>query len=164
MNEVMIQMVEKPSVISETPVKSKEEAIDICMAQISSLSQETLIVINFDSSLAPINMCTVGIGTPSRCSGVPSDVFKSAILSNAKYIVVAHNHPYPGTLQPSLADLELSEDLAISGYHLGIMVWDFLICQGHDYMSFQDCRPEFINVEKILKRKGYRDEQIKPDH
>lgn len=154
MNEVMIQMVEKPSLISETPVNTKKEAIDICLKQISRLSQEHLIVINFDSDLVPLNMCLVGIGSAWSCSGAPADVFKSAILSNARYIIVAHNHPYPGSLAPSMSDLIMSRDLAICGHKLGIMLWDCLICQGDKYISFQDQYPEYINIDKIYGEEG----------
>ncbi len=155
MNEVMIQMVEKPSLLSETPVNSKEEAIEVCLKQISNLTQECMIVINFDTELIPLNMCMVGLGSPWSAPARPADVFKSAILSNARYVIVAHNHPYPGSLKPSGADLESCMDIALCGYHLGIMLWDCIICQGESYMSFQDCFPEYINVEKILEKLGY---------
>lgn len=151
MKEVMIQMVEKPEVLSEKPVETIDEAIDICLGKISKLSQEAVIVINFDWSRKPINYCLVALGTPQKTVCRPADIWKSSVLSNARYAIVAHNHPYPGTLDPSKSDFDLCRDLAISGYHLGIGLWDFLICQGENYISFQDLFPEHVNILKILE-------------
>lgn len=150
MNEVTIRMVEKPEVLSEKQVTTKEEAIDICIKQISDLSQEAVVVVNFDSTLIPLNYCIVSIGTPQNAICRPADVWKSAVLSNARYSIVIHNHPYPGDIVPTKEDVEMSMDLAVTGYKMGIMLWDFLICQGDMYMSFQNSCPEYINVEKIL--------------
>ena len=150
MNEVMIQMVEKPNVISEKSVTSLEEAIDVCLTQISNLSQEAAIVINFNEDFIPLNFCLVGLGTPKGAPCRPADFYKSAILSNARYTIAAHNHPYPSSLAPSRADITLCKDLVISGYHLGITLMDFLICQGETYMSFKDSCPEFLDIEKLL--------------
>ena len=163
MNEVRIKLVEKQSILSDKPVETREEAIDLCLKEISDLSQEAVIAINFDWSLKPINFCVVALGTPQRTICRPADFWKSAILSNARYTICAHNHPFPGDLTPSKADLEISKDLAISGYHLGIMLWDFLITQGETYMSFQDGFPEHINIEKITDlniRKNYNVKEV----
>ena len=150
MNEVIIQMVEKPQFMSTTSVETREEAIKICLKQISNLSQEAVIAINFDAKFVPINWCLISLGTPDRAICRPADFWKSAILSNAKYTICAHNHPVPGDIAPSSADLDIAKDLAIAGWHIGIVLWDFLIAQGDRYMSFIDNCPEYVNVNIIL--------------
>lgn len=68
----------------------------------------------------------------------PKIVFQLALLSNASALIVAHNHP-SGNLNPSQADVQLTDNLKQSGEMLGIKVLDHLIVTGEKtYFSFGD--------------------------
>ena len=150
MNEVMIKMVENPEFLSDVAVNSREEAINLCLDKISDLTQEAVLAINFDAEFVPINCCLVSMGTVDQSICRPADFWKSAILSNAKYTICAHNHPVPGSLNPSPSDLKLSRDLAMAGWHIGITLLDFLIVQDSTYVSFMDSCPEYVNMRLIM--------------
>lgn len=57
------------------------------------------------------------------------NVFKSAILSNAKSVLALHCHP-SGSLEPSHADLEVTKRMVEAGRIIGIPVTDHIIVAG----------------------------------
>ena len=81
---------------------------------------------------------------------------KSAILSNAASIMLAHNHP-SGDCTPSRQDYELTARLAEAGKLLEIPVLDHLILGGDgDRYSFREHNPELFSGpyrKEVLERK-----------
>ena len=73
-------------------------------------------------------------------SGTVTDVrviFQVAIKSNSSGIILAHNHP-SGNLQPSDADLKITEKIKKAGSLLDIKVLDHLILSEESYLSMAD--------------------------
>lgn len=64
-------------------------------------------------------------------------IFATALTANACNIVLAHNHP-SGNLQPSAADIYVTQELVKAGKTLGIHVLDHLIVTPKSYYSFGD--------------------------
>jgi len=73
----------------------------------------------------------------------PRDVFRSAIVSNAAAIVLAHNHP-SGDPTPSESDIKVTRDLIRAGQLLKIEVLDHVIVgratqeRNKDYVSLRE--------------------------
>lgn len=67
----------------------------------------------------------------------PKMIFQSALLTNARGIILAHNHP-SGNLKPSEADRKLTRQLQEAGKVLEIAVLDHLIITSENYYSFAD--------------------------
>ena len=67
----------------------------------------------------------------------PRDVFRAAILANARCVVLAHVHP-SGDPTPSPDDDELTRRLAAAGTLLGIDVLDHIIVGDGCYASFKE--------------------------
>lgn len=65
----------------------------------------------------------------------PREVFADPITDRASAIIVAHNHP-AGTLTPSTEDIEITEQLKLSGETLGIRLLDHIIFNHKEYYSF----------------------------
>jgi DNA repair protein RadC len=61
----------------------------------------------------------------------------AALKTNASSIILAHNHP-SGNLQPSDADVKLTQKLAEAGKVLEITLLDHLIVTSEGYYSFAD--------------------------
>ncbi|MEG1409705.1 MAG: DNA repair protein RadC [Bacilli bacterium] len=83
------------------------------------------------------NIITVSIGTLNSAIVHPREVFKSAILSNANKIIIAHNHP-SGHIEPSQEDKNITDRLVKSGEILGIGVLDHIIIGEGCYFSFKE--------------------------
>ena len=150
MKEVIIQMADNPDVIGKKPSTSKEEAMEFCLKQISDIPNEVIAAFNADSDIYLMSKNIIVNGTADSPLCRTTDFWKPAVLSNASYMIVAHHYPDSERLIPTESDLRLCRELAVSGYHLGIMLWDYLIYHGDKYISFQDEYSEYINLEKIL--------------
>lgn len=64
----------------------------------------------------------------------PREVFQPAIERAAVAVIIGHNHP-SGSLQPTLADTEVTEQLRAAGEVLGIELLDHLIIAGEKFVS-----------------------------
>ncbi len=67
----------------------------------------------------------------------PKLVFGVALKCNACGVILAHNHP-SGNLQPSAADIKLTQQLVDGGRLLEIAVLDHLILTAESHYSFAD--------------------------
>lgn len=64
----------------------------------------------------------------------PRDVFRTALLSNAAALILAHNHP-SGEAQPSEADCRLTTRMLEAADLFGIAILDHTIIGHHEYAS-----------------------------
>lgn len=67
----------------------------------------------------------------------PREVFKVALLANARAVIIGHNHP-SGDPTPSADDLKVTQRLATAGDLLGIELVDHLIVAGDQYISLRE--------------------------
>jgi DNA repair protein RadC len=73
-------------------------------------------------------------------SGTVTDIriiFQTAIKANASAIILAHNHP-SGNLEPSEADVKLTQKVRDAGKVLDISLLDHLILTEDSYLSMAD--------------------------
>lgn len=64
-------------------------------------------------------------------------LFKLALEKNATAVILVHNHP-SGKLQPSEADLQITQKIKEAGKIMDISILDHFIITEHDYYSFAD--------------------------
>lgn len=64
-------------------------------------------------------------------------IFKTALDARASAIIAMHNHP-SGSLQPSQADIDLTQRLKKAGEVLDVPLLDHLIVSERGYFSFAD--------------------------
>jgi DNA repair protein RadC len=70
----------------------------------------------------------------------PREVFRSACVSTAASIILAHNHP-SGNPEPSAGDISITKKIAEAGKLLDIPVFDHIIFAGGEtYTSFVERR------------------------
>lgn len=73
-----------------------------------------------------------------NCSVVSSrEVFQKALLANAVYIILIHNHP-SGSPYPSDNDIALTKQLKESGHMMNIELVDHIIVGGNAYVSLKE--------------------------
>ena len=86
------------------------------------------------------NICqkrVITIGTLTKSLVHPREVFAPAIEHRCASIIVAHNHP-SNNLEPSSADLAVTEKLKKSGEILGIELIDHIIFSKDGYISLKE--------------------------
>ena len=89
-------------------------------------NKEHFLVFFLNARRALLGSEIVSIGTLTSTLVHPREVFRPAIVANAKAIAVAHNHP-TGEASPSPEDIRLTERLAKAGDLLGIELLDHVI-------------------------------------
>jgi DNA repair protein RadC len=79
----------------------------------------------------------ISIGSLTANIVHPREVFQPAIEHSAVAVILAHNHP-SGRLEPTTADLQVTEQLVAAGQVLGIELLDHLIVTSNKYVSVME--------------------------
>lgn len=116
----------KPSSIKKNVITSPEAVAVILMNELKDEPQEVIktLILNTQNELMRIVTITKGSSNSSYVE--IKDIFKDAIKSNASKIILVHNHP-SGQVDPSEADIELTERVKIAGELLSIELVDHII-------------------------------------
>ena len=120
----------------------KGTVIDHFLPAYNALSQlllaqkfESFYLMSLDINKKLISIDRISDGS-STCVNVNKDeIFKKAVLNDAYYVIIAHNHP-GGTSEPSKNDIKLTELLNSGFLSLGIRLIDHIIICGRDFFSF----------------------------
>jgi DNA repair protein RadC len=98
--------------------------------------QERFAVLMLDVKNGLIGTKVITIGTATETLIHPRELFREIIRQGATKSIVAHNHP-SGNLEPSQADLELTEQLLQGAQYLDLPVLDHLILGNGNYQSIR---------------------------
>ena len=97
--------------------------------------QEHFLCATLNGANELMNIRVVSIGLIDRTPVHPREVFADALSDRAATIMVAHNHP-SGGLEPSPADVEVTNQLKAAGSIVGIALLDHIIFNRTAYFSF----------------------------
>jgi len=89
----------------------------------------------------------ISVGTLTSNIVHPREVFQPAIEHGAIAVIIGHNHP-SGTLEPTNADLIITEQLIQAGKLLGIDVLDHLVLAENKYISVLECMRHDLRTEE----------------
>ncbi len=79
----------------------------------------------------------ISVGSMTANVVHPREVFRPAIEKGATAVIVAHNHP-SGSLQPTQADIDVTEQLKAAGDIMGIQLLDHIIISTTTYNSIME--------------------------
>lgn len=111
-----------------------QDAHDFVKPFFEGLDREHFLVVCLTASSHVIGSEVVAIGDESSCPVDIANVFKAAILRNARAILVAHNHPNGGCT-PSGADINLTGQLLEAAEVMRIRLIDHLVVGDYAYSS-----------------------------
>ncbi|MBE6154397.1 MAG: DNA repair protein RadC [Firmicutes bacterium] len=106
--------------------------------------EEVVVMLALDNKLNVVSYCDVARGDISQSFLNPREIFKRALVSNAKSIIIAHNHP-SGDVTPSLEDSTVTKIIKEAGEIMGIKLLDHVIVGEKEYYSFFENDPEMID-------------------
>jgi DNA repair protein RadC len=121
----------KPAMISRP-----EDVYDF-MSSLKDSGRERFYSLHLDSRNNVLNCEEVACGSISSIAVYPREVFKSAILSSSKSLILVHNHP-SGDPSPSSYDVDMTKKLYECGELMGIDILDSVIIGDHSYYSFRE--------------------------
>ena len=117
-------------------IKSSKDVYDE-LKEYRNKKQEYFIAIYLDGANHICFRSVITIGILNQSLVHPREVFAPAIEHRCASIIVAHNHP-SGELEPSSADIAITDRLKQSGRLLGIELIDHLIFTQEGYYSFEE--------------------------
>lgn len=101
--------------------------------------REVMAVLFLDASCRPFGYHVAYTGMISRMQAEPRQILVTALLANAAFILVAHNHP-SGDVAPSQDDLYFTRRLARAAQLVGVPLLDHLIiASDRGQVRFHSC-------------------------
>ncbi|MTI61840.1 MAG: DNA repair protein RadC [Firmicutes bacterium] len=116
---------------------SPADAARVLRRYIGEADREMFIVICLDIKNQLNSINTVSIGTLTSSLSHPREIFKTAILSNAAAILIAHNHP-SGIPDPNRDDINITRKVQKAGDILGIDLLDHIIIGDSSFHSMKE--------------------------
>lgn len=123
----------------ETRISCPKDIYEVLtkVCRIQCNAEEVFILITLNTKNIVTGYFEVHRGTINTSLVHPREVFKRALLNNARYIMVAHNHP-SGDPNPSKEDIQITERLKEAGNLLGINLLDHIIVGEDKYISLKE--------------------------
>lgn len=109
-------------------------------------NQERFAVVMLDVKNRLISTQVITIGTATETLVHPREIFREAVRQGACKLIVAHNHP-SGNLEPSEADIELTQQLLEGANYLDIPLLDHLILGNGNHQSIRQLQLRELNFE-----------------
>ena len=106
------------------------------VVKIQENAEEVLILIALDTKNRTIGFFEVSRGSINSAVLNPREIFKRALLCNAKSIILAHNHP-SGSAEPSKEDIALTKRAFEAGKIIDINLLDHIIIGDPDSTSLK---------------------------
>lgn len=103
-------------------------------------NQEVFQVLYLDTKLRLISAHELFVGTLDASLVHMRDIFRGAVKTSARALIVGHNHP-SGDVHPSRQDIDLTNRLVEAGRLMDILVQDHIIISDRDpdsYFSFKE--------------------------
>jgi len=98
---------------------------------------ERFLVVLLDTRHRAVGIYEAAHGTSSSVEVHPRNVFRAAIVANAKAVILVHNHP-SGDAEPSHEDAALTRRMQEAGRILGIEVLDHIVIADNYYTSLAE--------------------------
>lgn len=130
----------KPDARYEDPnirVTSPEYIVHKFSAELKNEMVEKFYVIALNAANSIITSRLISSGHLDASVVHPREIFKFAIESSAKSLILLHNHP-SGNTEPSKADISITERLVKAGHIFSIKVLDHIIIAGNSFSSFAE--------------------------
>jgi DNA repair protein RadC len=140
--QIKLAILREPSAGPMPAIRTPED-IEPYLEPLRHAAEENFLAFHLNARHEVIGYCLISHGTLSSSLVHPREVFKSALLSNAYCLIVAHNHP-AGSTQPSREDLETTRQLVAAGELLGVKIIDHLIVAYSHVASIRESHPELF--------------------
>jgi len=116
-------------------IRSGKDSFEI-LKDIGFLKKERVDAIYLNSRFELLNREMLAVGSLNCTNLLPRDVILPALMCNAAFVVIAHNHP-SGDCTPSIEDLELTKRISEALNLVGIQLLDHLVISSKQYTSIE---------------------------
>lgn len=123
--------------VKQDKISSSRDVYNIMQPIVGELSHEEFWILYLNNSNKVLQKMLLSKGSITGTLVDVRLVLKQALELGAVALVLCHNHP-SGTLQPSLADKQITKKLSNGALSLDIKILDHLIITEKAYFSFAD--------------------------
>lgn len=134
---VCVRLCEDRSLYSACPISCPDDLVVLLRSEMETYDREHVMLVCLNVKNQPINVSTVAIGGLSGAGLRVADIYKTALLSNASRIMLAHNHP-SGDPTPSRDDIEITKRIREAGDLLGVQLLDHIVVGDGVYCSMNE--------------------------
>ncbi len=135
--KVCLEIKSELTTVGPECISNALDAQEFIYNTIGKKTVECFEVIFMDFDYTPINYSVIGIGDDSKTNIDIAEIFKIALLSNAKHILVAHNHLGCSVI-PSESDIKTTREIGYIGKILNIELIDSVIINSkNQYFSIR---------------------------
>lgn len=121
----------------EIILKNPSTIASYYMERLRHEPKEILLLTMFDSKNMLIGEEVLSVGTSRAALISPGEIYKTALLAHAEYIVLLHNHP-SGNPEPSNEDVKVTLKIKKCGELLDVLLMDHIIIGDNRYFSFRE--------------------------
>ena len=118
-------------------IQSSTEAAQYIREQIGDYGREAFVVLALNTRHGVNAPSIVHLGSATESIVDTSDILRVALYSNARCIIIAHNHP-SGEASPSAEDRAVTKKVKEAATLLNITLLDHIIIGDGEYYSFAD--------------------------
>lgn len=122
---------------STTVIGSSKDGYTYFKPLLQDKNYEEFWILLLSQNNTIIKSCRVSDGGISQTLADPKRIFKIALENNTSNMILCHNHP-SGNLNPSQADIKLTQKLIQASKTLDIHIMDHIIIAHTGYFSFAD--------------------------
>jgi DNA repair protein RadC len=151
----------KEEIIQKPFCASSQEIFDYLYYSMRDLKKEVFRIIYLNNQSQIIDTEVIFEGTLNEIHVYPREVQEKAIMHNAHYLILVHNHP-SGDPMPSRNDEKITRDMVFIGKVLQVGVLDHIIIGENRYFSFagagmiEQYEKEFLNLRlKMDMKRGF---------
>lgn len=123
----------KSKVVLNSSSKAGQYAVSLFIGRL----YEVFYVISLDNQNKVNDVRLLHKGTINEAPVYPRLIVETALRHHASSVILAHNHP-GGSLQPSIADIEVTKKIKTAMDSISIRVVDHIIVAGDKYYSFAE--------------------------
>ena len=147
--KVCLEIKSELTTVGPECISNALDAQEFIYNTIGKKTVECFEVIFMDFDYTPINYSVIGIGDDSKTNIDIAEIFKIALLSNAKHILTAHNH-LGCSVVPSESDIKTTKEIGYIGKILNIELIDSVIINSkNQYFSIR--KNEVEKVENAVE-------------
>ena len=106
------------------------------MKNLGELPSEQIHVMFLDTKNKIIGISQISMGTINACTISAREIFQAALLANATFIALVHNHP-SGDPTPSDSDISITKVIDNAGKLMNIPLLDHVIIGNGEYISLK---------------------------
>ena len=111
--------------------------VDYMRVHYGQMQREVFVVFYLNNACAILDVVEISQGTLDCVGAYPREIFKQALTLNSSTLIIAHNHP-SGEVNPSNADIFLTQKLAQAAQLMDMQVVDHIIVSHNNYFSFNE--------------------------